>query len=162
MTDEQKEKFLAQAEKMGHSRTHLQGHGHQESTVTVNDIETLRKIVRPLDPESAQKREEHIQQVAKDRPRTMEEHIESYLFGTGDLSTLHVRDIQKGFPVTVQLVSEDERTLPHGETVVGPSGPPEAWNIGILRFYSDSFLTVKNNYFTLTAQNLVMQYKDPK
>jgi len=152
------EKFLDRAEQLGHSRTHLREHGWQTTTVTLNDIEQVRKFVHPLDPAHAEAREAHISGLAMGRERTLGEHIESYLYGTGDLSTQQVRAANKGLPVTIQVSSLINDTMPHGETVIGPSGEPVVWNRGTLQFYSDSYLTVKNNFFTLDVQNLVMQY----
>lgn len=161
MTNEQMENFLAIAEQLGHSRSHLQAHGSQTSAVTVTHIEQLRALVRPRNPQHLQAREEDIKQRASDRPRTIPEHIESYLYGLGELSTSQLKMTEGGLPVTVNLVSLADYTMPHGETVVGPGAAPTVWNYGTLNFYGDSFLTVKNTYFTLNVQNLVMQYVDP-
>lgn len=162
MTNEQMENFLALGEQLGHSRSQLLARGSQTSTVTVTSIEQLRALVRPRNPQHLQDREGDISQRAEGRPRTLAEHIESYLYGQGELSTSQVTAANKGLPVNVRLVSEDTFTMHHGETVIGPSADPTVWNYGTLNFYSDSVLTVKNTYFTLNVQNLVMQYVDPQ
>ncbi|CAG9170161.1 hypothetical protein LMG23992_01490 [Cupriavidus laharis] len=162
MTNEQMEDFLAIGEQLGHSRTHLLARGSQTSTVTVTNIEQLRALVRPRNPQQLQDREADISQRSAGRARTLAEHIESYLYGQGELSTSQVKAANGGLPVNVRLVSEGTSTMPHGETVIGPSADPTVWNCGTLNFYSDSVLTVKNTYFTLNVQNLVMQYVDPK
>ena len=161
MTNEQLEKFYAIAEQLGHSITHLQARGEQSTTVTVHDMEQLRALVRPQDQAQREQREEHLAQLTAGRSRTIPEDIGAYLYGNGELSTLQLRIANKGLPVTLNLTSVEDFTMPHGETVIGPSTSPTVLNYGTLRFYSDSYLTVKNTYFTLNVQNLVMQYSDP-
>ena len=162
MTNDPMENFLAIGEQLGHSRSHLLERGSQSSTVTVTNIEQLRALVRPRNPQQLQEREGDIGLRSAGRPRTLAEHIESYLYGQGELSTSQVNAANGGLPVNVRLVSDGLYTMPHGETVIGPSADPTVWNYGTLNFYSDSVLTVKNTYFTLNVQNLVMQYVDPK
>lgn len=158
MTNEQYEKFLARAERLGHSRTELQKRGVQKSTVTLHTLEDVRKLLRSDDPKVCETRESDISRLTGPEGRTFEQRLESYLHGTGDLSITDMKQAEKGLPMTVECASADEYTLPHGETVVGPSGSPTLWNYGTMNFYSDSYLTVQNMYFTLTVQTLNMQY----
>jgi len=158
MIAEQQEKFFARAEQLGHSRDVLKKKGTQTTKVTVNSIEEMRKLVRYQDEEQCKLHEAHIDALVGDEDRGFKHHIESYLYGTGQLPPALVKEAQKGFPKTVEIVSLDNKTMAHGETVIGPSGPPTVWNYGTVNFYSDSYLTVKNTYFNMTVQNLVMQY----
>jgi len=160
MTDELMQRFLARAEQLGHSRTELLRNGSQTTMVTVHDLEELQALVRDKDPEMANLREQHLAELTKSRQRTIPEDIESYLYGNGELTTLQLRIVKTGFPVEIIISSVVDRTMAHGETVIGPSAAPTVWNYGTLRFYSDSYLTVKNTYLTLTAQQLFMQYSD--
>lgn len=162
MTNEQRDNFYAIAEQLGHSVTHLQARGEQTTTVTVHDLEQLRALVRPRDEAQRTQREQHLALLTAGRSRSIPEDIQSYLYGNGELSTIQLRIAKEGLPVTLNLKSLDDFTMPHGETVIGPSTSPTVWNYGTLRFYSDSYLSVKNTYFTLNVQNLVMQYVDPQ
>lgn len=161
MTNEQMENFLAIAERLGQSRSHLQAHGSQTTTITVTSMEQLRGLVRPVTPHLLEAREEHIDMRAEGRGRSVPEAIESYLYGHGELNTAQLKVASTGLPVTLNVTSVQDYTMPHGETVIGPSAAPTVWNYGTLNFYSDSFLTVKNTIFTLNVQKLVMQYVDP-
>jgi len=158
MTDEQYESFLARAEQLGHSRTELQKRGTQRSTVTVHTIEDVRKLLRVTDPKVCEAREKDIEAAASGRERNFKERLESYFHGTGDLTTKDLKEAEKGLPMTVVIESLDDKTMPHGQTIIGPSANPTVWNLGTLNFYSDSYLTVENTYFSLHVQVLNMQY----
>lgn len=160
MNSEQQENFLRYAEQLGHDRQTLATQGRQVSSVTVGSIDELRALVRPIHPPQAVP-----PMVVETGPRrgapTLEERVQAYLYGDGDLTAAERKLCQPSFPVTVTLVSEGDRTLPSGETPVGPNAPPTVWNYGTLNFRSDSYVTVKSTYFTLNVQNLVMQYTGP-
>jgi hypothetical protein len=161
MTAEQNEKFLAHAEQLGHSRTELKRRGYQKSTVTVNTMEEVRNLTRHPDPAVRAAREADISKIAAGRERTLHEHIESYLHGEGTLTDAQMKSAQKGLPMKLTLESADEVTLPAGQTLIGPSANPTVQNYGTLNIPSNAYITVENTIYTLTVQNLVMQYAEP-
>ena len=162
MNSEQQENFLRYAEQLGHDRQTLATQGKQVSSATVASIDELRALVRPprTQPRSSGPGTV-VETRTAGRAPTLEERVHAFLYGDGELSLAERKICQQSFPATVQLMSEVDRTMDHGETVIGPNGPPAVWNYAKLNFYSDSFLTVKSTYFTLNVQNLVMQYTSP-
>jgi hypothetical protein len=159
MDNERLQAFFAYAEQLGHDRQTLTTKGSHTTRVTVESLEQLRALVRPPGSDTRSTRMTVVQSGDHGRPPLLEDRVQGYLYGTGELSDAHRKICQKSFPMTVELVSFVDYTMPHGETVVGPNGPPTVWNYGTMNFYPDSYLTVSSTAFTLNVQNLVMQYQ---
>ncbi len=158
MNSEQQENFLRYAEQLGHDRQTLATQGKQVSSAKIGSIDELRALVRPIKQLRAAAPGTVVENRSPGRAPTLEERVHAYLYGDGDLTAAERKICQQNFPATVDLVSEPNRTMIHGETLIGPNGPPTIWNYGTLNFYNNSYLTVKSTYFTLNVQTLVMQY----
>lgn len=162
MTKSDRAAFYARAAQLGHSREELESQGQKGSKVVVKDIDELRRLVRPADPKVATRRQAAIDHRTAGQQWSLSDHVESYIYGTKDLGTKQRELCGPSFPMEVLCVSvSDPYTLPPGETVIGPSGPPVVWNYDTINVPNGSWITAKNNNFTLWVTNLVMQYTPP-
>lgn len=153
------ETFYARAAQLGHSREHLEQHGQIATKVVVNDIDELRRLVRNPDPAVATRRQTAIDHRTVGQLWNLSDHVEAFIYGNKELSAKHRNLCAASFPMNVICVSvQDPYTLPPGETAIGPSGPPVVWNYTTINVPNGSWITAKNNNFTLWVTNLVMQY----
>lgn len=150
--------FYERAAQLGHDKAVLESQGKQITTRTVYSVREMRELVGPVDPSHRAKRQTELVAARAGRSESLTDRVESFLYGTGELTDREHEESQAGFPVSVALASFlAPVTLPPGETVIGPSGSPTVQNYDTLNIPSDSFITVKNTYYTLNVTNLVMQ-----
>jgi hypothetical protein len=149
--------FYERAAHLGHDKPVLDSSGKQITTRTIYSLREMRDLVTLLDPARRAARQTAMVQSRAGRPEALHDRIEAYLHGTGELTEKEHADSHSGFPVTLKLVSYVDRTLPPGETLIGPSASPTIENYGTLKIPNGSWITVRNTYYTLNVTNLIMQ-----
>ena len=156
--------FYARAAQLGHSRAEIDSKGHQATTVVLQSMQELQKLVQPQDPKVRAARQaqlDAVENASAGQELPLEHHVNGYLFGTRELSAEHEAHCATSFPLTLALVSTGTQTLPAGETLIGPNGNPVVWNYDTLNIPDGSWITTQTTNFTLSVTHLVMQYTPP-
>ena len=156
--------FLKRAAILGHNASELADKGSVESVLRFNTLDEYREFTQNLHAHDVEQLgKEFMSNPLAAQPSGLHDRVHRHILANAPLEPGDKEQIEAAhFPLAVEAVSvATSKTLPRGETLIGPNGSPTVWNYETLNIPADSYITVQSTPFTLTVTNLVMQYVHP-
>jgi hypothetical protein len=92
---------------------------------------------------------------------SMDDHVNSFIFGNGKLTSEQHALVAEHFPVMVTFKSAADWTLPMGQNLYGPNSTPVVLNVGTLTIPPGAWIVTQTTNFTLIASAVVVQSGTP-